>query len=33
MQLHHYAGQPVTLDRDRTYEQAMPHTFGKPEGL
>lgn len=33
MNLTHYAEQPITLDRERTYEQHAPHSFGKPVGL
>lgn len=33
MKLLHYHETPVALDRQRTYPQCKPRTFGKPNGL
>lgn len=33
MNLFHYAEEPVTLDRSRTYVQREPSTYGKPRGF
>lgn len=33
MKLMHYASAPVEFDRDKTYEQDRPCSFGKPVGF
>lgn len=33
MELIHYAEEPITLDRTRTYAQGVAYTCGKPHGL